>query len=116
MNLHIVILWHREKERGTKKGGKNFVFLFQLRLKIYMKPFPTFVVFFFVAIRCCSDSERGGSGISSPCVLNPANTRFVFYQELSHYASENVKITKLNTDDYFSQAANATVTKTVRVI
>lgn len=82
-----------------------------------MKPFPTSVVFFFVAIKWCSDNQKGGSGISSVCValIQLCNTHFVFYQELSCYASENVNITKLNMDDYFNQAANATATKRVRL-
>lgn len=49
MNLHIVILWQGEKERGRKNWGKNFVFLFQLRLKIY-EAIPNFCCVFL----CCN--------------------------------------------------------------
>ena len=63
-----------------------------------MKPFPTFVVFFFVTIKMCSDNQKGGSLLLCECVLNSA-----MYQVLSHYPTKNVNIKKLNIDNYFNQ-------------
>lgn len=49
MNLHIVILWQGEKERGRKKLGKEFCFSFPASAKNIHEAIPNFCCVFL----CC---------------------------------------------------------------
>lgn len=94
-----------------------------------MKPFPIFVVFFFVArngavmigevgvgfllcVCLCAflNRDKRDVALKKEKSLGPLNMAccpvpcwpHMFYQELSRRASEDVNVTKLNTDRYFN--------------